>query len=148
MEQRHALIDALERALAHNYALALKTQNYHWNVTGQQFITLHAYFEELYTDLSTANDQLAERIIMLGDKVKATFLHFHEKSQFSLPCETFSSSEMLHDLLKDHQIMIQVLQETLKTAQQVGCEVTVDLMIQRLTVHEKTIWFMKSLLVS
>jgi starvation-inducible DNA-binding protein len=135
---------ALKKVLADNYALYLKTQNYHWNVEGPNFKPLHLLFEEQYTDLATANDTVAELIRGLGEKAPGTFEAFTKTTSIKAGNENLSDAQMLKDLIKDQGIMEKSLQQALEVAQKAGDEVVAGFMIERLTVHRKAAWMLKS----
>lgn len=140
------IAEGLKKALATSYALYLKTQNYHWNVEGEHFNALHAMFEEQYTDLAAAVDELAERIRALDFYAPGGLSAFAELSAIKdAPEKPAKATDMVKDLVKSHGQLIEVLNEVLETAQDGNDEVTTDLMIERLTIHEKTVWMLKSL---
>jgi starvation-inducible DNA-binding protein len=136
--------ESLKTVLANSYALYLKTQNYHWNVTGQNFKTLHDLFEEQYTDLATAIDEIAERIRSLGEKAPGTFSAYDKLSNIQSGNENADAKTMVQDLAESQNIMIQSLNESLKVAQTADDEVTIGLLIDRMTVHEKNTWMLNS----
>lgn len=142
--KNHQTIEALEKVLANSYALYLKTQNYHWNVVGPNFKELHLLFEEQYGELALAVDELAERIRALGSKVDGTFDHFKKLSTVKNGNKNAASSEMLSDLVGDHETLVKALQAGIKTSQEEGDEGTADLFIGRLKAHEKAIWMLQS----
>ncbi len=135
---------ALKKVLADNYALYLKTQNYHWNVEGPNFKPLHLLFEEQYTDLATANDTIAELIRGLGEKAPGTFEAFAKSTSIKPGNENASADQMLKDLIKDQGMMEKSLQQALDIAQKAGDEVVAGFMIERMTVHRKAAWMLKS----
>lgn len=138
------LIEALKKVLADNYALYLKTQNYHWNVEGAHFKSLHLLFEEQYTDLATAIDTIAELIRGLGEKAPATFDAYAKNTIIKAGNENASADQMVKELMEDQITIQKTLQTALEVAQKVGDEVVVGLMIERLTVHRKATWMLKS----
>lgn len=140
----HPLIDSLQKTLASSYSLYLKTQNYHWNVTGPNFSSLHQLFEEQYTDLATAIDEIAELIRSHGFKVPADLNLFFKDSVIGKGDENFSSTEMLKDLAADQDKIIKLLNDTLKLAQDSEDEVTTDAIVGRLAVHTKNRWMLES----
>jgi starvation-inducible DNA-binding protein len=135
---------ALKKVLADNYALYLKTQNYHWNVEGPNFKPLHLMFEEQYTDLAAANDTIAELIRGLGEKSPGTFEFFSKTTNIKPANENASAEQMLKELIKDQGVIEKTLQQALEVAQKAGDEVSADFMIERLTVHRKAAWMLKS----
>jgi starvation-inducible DNA-binding protein len=142
-----ATIEALKSALADTYALYLKTQNYHWNVEGSHFKPLHQLFEEQYKDLAEAVDTLAELIRGLGEKAPATFGAYAQITSIKDGDEDASAEQMIKDLLDDQATIQQTLQQTLETAQQASDEVVVNFMTERLTVHRKAAWMLRSMLI-
>lgn len=139
-------ISALQAVLADSYSLFVKTQNYHWNVEGPHFKSLHEMFEEHYRDLFEANDDIAERIRALGEKVDGSFGGFGKLSNLSAPDHTLDETGMVRDLFESHQQVMKSMKTALEAAQDAGDEVTADLMIGRLAVHEKTAWMLRSIL--
>lgn len=142
--KNHQTITALEKALASSYALMLKTHNYHWNVVGENFKSLHELFQGQYEELFEAIDEIAERIRALGSKVDATFENFAKLSGAKNPNKNLKNSEMIKDLLTDHEHLLKVLNDGVKTAQAESDEGTADLFIGRLKVHEKAIWMLEA----
>lgn len=141
------VVEGLKRVLADNYALYLKTQNYHWNVEGPRFRELHLMFEEQYTDLATAVDTAAELIRGLGEKAPGTFAAY-QNSGIKPGNENASAEQMVRELAADQQAIAKTLQSALEAAQKAGDEVVADYMIQRLTVHRKVAWMLMSTLES
>ena len=139
------LLSNLKKVLADSYALYLKTQNYHWNVTGSTFVMLHELFEEQYSDLAGAIDNIAERIRQLGNKIPATFTYFNSVKSIGDGREDFRAEQMVTDLAKDQQHMIDLLNTCMKNAQEKKDEVTLSLLIDRVKVHQKNMWILKSI---
>ncbi|WP_341794757.1 Dps family protein [Rickettsia endosymbiont of Rhinocyllus conicus] len=137
------VIKALEQVLADSYALYFKTQNYHWNVKGAEFRSLHLLFKGQYEDLAESLDELAERIRTLDAKVPA-LSNLIKLASISEPNPNASANEMLKSLVKDQDIIIDTLYKGLKIAQAEGDEGTADMIIGRIKVHEKNRWFLKS----
>ena len=144
MKKNHRTLANLEQTLTNSYALALKTQNYHWNVTGENVKSLHEMFGLQYEELSQAIDEIAERIRALGSKVDGTFEYFQKLSKIKSGNKNFSSSEILKDLAASHQVLVEDLKEGIKAAQAEEDEATADLLIGRSQVHEKAIWMIIS----
>ena len=138
------VVDALKNVLADNYALYLKTQNYHWNVEGANFRGLHLLFEEQYTDLTMAIDTVAELIRGLGEKAPGTFDAYTKNTTIKPGNENASAEQMVKELTDDQAVIQKTLQTALEAAQQVGDEVVAGFMIERLTVHRKAAWMLKS----
>ncbi len=135
----------LSKVLAETYAIYLKTQNYHWNVKGPLFHTLHAMFEEQYTELALAIDEIAERIRALGHPAPGSFSEFRELSQVNEETGSPTANEMILVLIADQATIVQTCKNVFPSAQQTNDEPTADLLIRRMQVHEKTAWMLKSL---
>ena len=144
MSSNISVAKSLKIVLANSYALYLKTQNYHWNVTGPNFSSLHGLFEEQYNDLFAANDEIAERVRSLGEKVPASFKAFDNDSEITDGDENAKADSMVKELADDQQVIMKLLQSTLKVAQEVDDEVTIGLVTDRMTVHEKNTWMLRS----
>lgn len=138
------VIDAMKHVLADSYALYLKTQNYHWNVSGPQFKTLHELFEEQYTDLTTAIDEIAELIRGLGEKAPGTFKAFQSLTKITDGDEDASAEQMVKDLVKDQDVLSETLNVALKAAQKAEDEVIIGALVDRLTIHRKNKWMLQS----
>jgi starvation-inducible DNA-binding protein len=138
------VVDALKTVLADNYALYLKTQNYHWNVEGPQFNALHLMFEAQYGDLALAIDTAAELIRGLGEKAPGTFDAYAKVTGIKPGNENAAATDMVKELAADQGTIMKTLQNALEVAQKAGDEVAADYMIQRLTVHRKAEWMLKS----
>ena len=141
---RQKVADSLSRALADTYILYLKTQNFHWNVTGPQFRTLHLMFEEQYTDLAGAVDEIAERIRALGAQAPGSFSQFSKLSSIQEATTVPSAQDMLRQLITDNETTDRTLRETANVADEVNDIVTADLVTERMAVHEKAAWMMRS----
>lgn len=141
---KQPLVEALKVVLADSYALYLKSQNYHWNVEGPYFKTLHLLFEEQYTDLAMAVDEIAERIRSLGDKAPGTFALYSKLKTISDGNENADSETMVKELMKDQEVISETLKSALEAAQEVGDEVTIGMMVDRMSTHEKNAWMLKS----
>lgn len=138
--------DALKRVLADTYALQLMTQNYHWNVEGPRFAELHTLFETQYTELFTAVDVIAERIRALGEKAPGSYTEFKKLSSISDGDSNLDETGMVRDLYLANQQLAQLLKKSLAEADKAGDDATVDVLTQRLAVHEKAAWMLKSTL--
>ena len=138
------LIEALKNILADNYALYLKTQNYHWNVEGPNFNVLHLLFEEQYRALAEAIDTAAELIRGLGEKAPGTFDSYVKRTCIKSGNENASAEEMVKELAEDQVLIQKTLQHCLELAQKVGDEVVGGFTIERLTFHRKASWKLKS----
>lgn len=138
------IVEALQIVLADSYALYTKTQNYHWNVEGPNFKTIHLLFEEQYTDLAAAIDTIAELIRGLGEKVQGTLETYIKNTSINSGNETLSANQMIKELIEDNNIVQKTLNNALKIAQEASDEVVIGFIIERLTIHRKTIWMLNS----
>lgn len=138
------VINHLQTALADTYALYLKTQNYHWHVTGPHFKPLHDLFEDQYNDLFQAVDDVAERITTLGGKAPASFEEFVELTNIQSGQKDLPSEQMVEDLRDDHQTVIETFRSVLHAAQEVDDEGTASLVGDRMADHEKMRWMLAS----
>ena len=138
------VINHLQTALADKYALYLKTQNYHWHVTGPHFKPLHDLFEDQYNDLFQAVDDVAERITTLGGKAPASFEEFVELTNIQSGQKDLPSEQMVEDLRDDHQTVIETFRSVLHAAQEVDDEGTASLVGDRMADHEKMRWMLAS----
>lgn len=136
------VITALTKTLASSYALYLKTQNFHWNVTGPNFSSLHSLFQTQYEDLAVAVDDLAERIRILGAKAPGSFSAFQKLSAVSDASGEEDAKGMVRTLHNDHLTVLEGLKSALKLAQEAEDEGSVGLLSERISVHEKTIWML------
>jgi starvation-inducible DNA-binding protein len=138
------VVSALSEILADTYALYLKTQNYHWNVTGPTFTMLHALFETQYNELALAVDVIAERIRALGHKAPASFSAFQRLTHIKDGHAEAKAHDMLQDLLTDHQTVMENLRKARIIADEVSDVGTVSLLEDRLGEHEKTAWMLNA----
>lgn len=141
------LVTELHKVLADMFMLYLKALNYHWNIEGPQFVSLHSLFESHYTDLAEALDTTAELIRGLGHKVDATVENYQKLSVIGSGDQTLSESSMIDDLIQGYQVMTETTEKALKSAQKEGDEVLINFFAERLTVYRKSIWMLKSCLV-
>ena len=142
---REQVAEGLKKFLADSYTLYLKTHNFHWNITGPQFQTLHTMFEEQYTELWTAVDDIAERIRALGQHAPGSYAAFSKLTSLKETEMVPKSDEMVRQLAEDHEAVVRTAREVLHPAQKAEDEVTVGLLTDRMTVHEKTAWMLRSL---
>lgn len=143
---RLAITDGLSRLLADTYTLYLKTHNYHWNVTGPMFQTLHLMFEAQYNELALAVDLIAERIRSLGEPAPGTYRQFAELSSIDEDDDVPEATEMIRRLVKGQEAVARTARSVFPAVEQAHDEATADLLTQRLQVHEKTAWMLRSLL--
>lgn len=144
--QRTQIADGLKVLLADSYTLYLQTHNFHWNITGPQFRDLHLMFEEQYIELADAVDLIAERIRTLGVAAPGTYKAFSELSNIKETEGVPSATDMLTTLTKGHEQVVKTCREVLKPAQQADDESTVSLVSDRMRLHEKTAWMLRSML--
>lgn len=143
-ENREAIANALSRVLADSYVLYLKTHNYHWNVTGKLFHSLHEQFEEQYTELADAIDEIAERIRALGFRTPGTYKEFQELTSIEEDTEYPEAMEMVRRLALGNEQVLRTAREALEPANKGEDEATIDLLTQRLNTHSKTAWMLRS----
>ncbi|MBX3496376.1 MAG: DNA starvation/stationary phase protection protein [Parvibaculum sp.] len=144
-KDRNEIAEGLSRVLADTYTLYLKTHNYHWNVTGPQFRTLHLMFEEQYRELWAATDEIAERIRALGEFAPGTYAEFGKLSTLQEDNGVPGAEQMVKNLVKGHEQVVKTARDLFKVASDADDEVTADLMVQRMQVSEKTAWMLRSL---
>lgn len=144
--QRKDIATGLSRLLADTYSLFLKTHNFHWNVTGSMFNTLHTMFETQYTELFTAVDEIAERIRALGEFAPGSFGSFKGLSAITDATGVPSATEMIKTLVQDNETVVRTAREVLPIAEKANDGPSVDLLNQRMQIHEKTAWMLRSML--
>jgi starvation-inducible DNA-binding protein len=145
-QDREKIVDGLARLLADTYSLYLKTHNFHWNVEGPMFNTLHLMFMEQYTELWNALDAVAERIRSLGYPAPGTNTEFARLTSIDETEGVPEAMEMVRLLVAGHEAVARTARATFPAAEKGGDESTADLLTQRLQVHEKTAWMLRSLL--
>ncbi len=143
---RKEIADGLSRVLADTYTLYLKTHNYHWNVTGPMFNTLHLMFETQYNELWMAVDLVAERIRSLGEFSPGSYKEFADLTSIDEAKGVPSAEEMIADLVAGHEACARTARSVFPVAEQGNDESTADLLTQRLQVHEKTAWMLRSMI--
>lgn len=143
---RKKIVQGLAQLLADSYTLYLKTHNYHWNVTGPMFQTLHGIFETQYTELALAVDLIAERIRSLGERAPGSFSEFGRLSTVKEAVGKPSAHEMIKDLVIGQEAVIKTAREVYPLTAEAKDEATSDLLTQRIQIHEKTAWMLRSLL--
>lgn len=144
--QSQKIADEMTHFLADTYALYLKTQNFHWNVTGPNFHSLHLMFEAQYNELAAAVDLIAERIRALKCSVPASFSQFMKLTSLKEDNNQLSTKDMLKHLMKDHETVAHHAYIILAKAQKAHDEATTDMLIERIREHEKTAWMLRSCL--
>jgi starvation-inducible DNA-binding protein len=142
---RQKLSGKLAAVLADTYNLYLKTQYYHWNVTGPHFHSLHEMFEEQYQDLAAAVDVLAERVRSLGMFAPGTFREFKELGEIKEDSQLPGDWEMMvNNLIRDNETLTRRCRDVMEVGEKANDGVTHDLMIERMGFHEKTAWMLRS----
>jgi starvation-inducible DNA-binding protein len=146
-KDRASIADGLSRLLADTYTLYLTTHNFHWNVTGPMFNTLHAMFMSQYTELWNAVDPIAERIRSLGHVAPGSYAQFGKLASIKdAPTVPPKAMAMVRILVEGHEAVARTARGILPLADKAGDEPTADLLTQRLTVHEQAAWMLRSLL--
>ena len=143
---RLAIVDGLSHVLADTYTLYLKTHNFHWNVTGPMFQTLHLMFEAQYSELAIAVDDIAERIRAMDSPAPATYAQFQRLSTIEDPVGELRAEQMIEQLLQGQEAVVRTLRDLFPTAEQAHDEPTADLLTMRMRVHEKNAWMLRALL--
>ncbi|RMX07211.1 DNA starvation/stationary phase protection protein [Allofranklinella schreckenbergeri] len=147
-KDRAAIASSLSRLLADTTTLYLTTHNFHWNVTGPMFNTLHAMFMDQYTELWNAIDPIAERIRSLGHFAPGSYAEFGRLTSLAdAPDQPPSALEMVRILIEGHESVARTARDIFPLAEKASDEPTADLLTQRLAVHEQTAWMLRSLLV-
>lgn len=147
-EQREKIAEGLSRLLADSYTLYLKTHNFHWNVTGPMFATLHTLFETHYTELAVAVDDIAERIRALGVAAPGSYQQFSALSSIDEETGVPSAEDMIRQLVEGQEAVVRTARSVFPLAEAAADEPTADLLTQRMQVHEKNAWMLRSLLES
>jgi starvation-inducible DNA-binding protein len=146
-KDRAAIAQGLSRLLADTYTLYLTTHNFHWNVTGPMFNTLHTMFMTQYTELWNAVDPVAERIRSLGHPAPGSYAQFSQLASVpDVPVTPPKAMEMVRILVQGHEAVARTARELFPVAEKASDEPTADLLTQRMTVHEQTAWMLRSLL--
>ena len=143
---RLSIAAELERVLADTFTLYLKTHNYHWNVTGPMFNTLHLMFEQQYNELWAAVDLIAERIRSLGAFAPGSYAQFAVLASITEAHGVPTAEQMLADLVSANEAVARTVRTALAAAETAGDKSTADLLTQRLPIHEKTAWMLRSML--
>jgi starvation-inducible DNA-binding protein len=144
--KRKEIAEGLSRLLADTYTLYLKTHNFHWNVTGPMFQTLHLMFETQYTELALAVDLIAERIRSLGFPAPGTYSEYVRLSSIEETPGVPKAEEMIRLLVAGQEAVARTARSVFPVADSASDEPTADLLTQRLQIHEKTAWMLRSLL--
>jgi starvation-inducible DNA-binding protein len=145
-KQRTKVAEGLSRLLADSYTLYLKTHKFHWNVTGPMFQTLHLMFETQYTELAMAVDLVAERIRALGFYAPGSYAEFSKLSSIKESEGVPKAEDMIRQLVEGQEAVVRTARSIFPIAEKAGDEATADLLTQRIQLHEKTAWMLRSLL--
>jgi starvation-inducible DNA-binding protein len=145
-KERKDIAEGLSKVLADTYTLYLKTHNFHWNVTGPMFQTLHLMFETHYNELALAVDLVAERIRALGFPAPGTYAEFSRLSSIQEEPGVPAAQDMIKKLVQGHEAVVRVARSVFPIAEKSSDQPTLDLLTQRMQVHEKTAWMLRSLL--
>ncbi|MFN9068330.1 MAG: Dps family protein [Bdellovibrionales bacterium] len=145
-KERKEISEGLSKLLADSYTLYLKTHNFHWNVEGPMFNTLHQMFMDQYTELWNALDLIAERIRALGHYAPGTYKQFVKLSSIEESDKVPKAQEMIKQLLQGHEVVARTARNVIEAAEAGNDEATLDLLTQIIQLHEKTAWMLRSLL--
>lgn len=145
-EDRQKIAEGLSRLLADSYTLYLKTHNFHWNVKGPMFQTLHLMFEGQYNELALAVDSIAERIRALGYPAPGTYHEFAKLTSIKEPTGVPAAKDMIHQLVEGQEAVVRTARSILPLIESAEDEVTSGLLAARMEIHEKTAWMLRSLL--
>lgn len=145
-QDRINVAEQLKRLLADSYTLYLQTHNFHWNVTGRQFRELHLMFEEHYTELAEAVDEIAERIRTLGVAAPGTYKAFAELSSIEEVDGVPNATQMIATLTQSHETVVRTCRAALAAAQEADDESSAAVVSDRMRIHEKTAWMLRALL--
>lgn len=145
-EDRRAIAKGLSNLLADSYTLYLKTHNFHWNVEGPMFNTLHLMFETQYTELALAVDLIAERIRALGFPAPGTYKEFGALSSIKEEFGPLNADQMIRSLIEGQEAVVRTARKIFEVVDAAHDEPTADLLTQRMQIHEKTAWMLRSLL--
>jgi len=145
-QDRQQIASGLSALLADSYTLYLKTHNYHWNVTGPLFNTLHTMFEAQYVELATAVDEIAERIRALGIDAPGSYRDFAELTSIQEAQGGESAEDMIRELVIGQETVVRTARAAFPAADKAHDEPTADLLTQRMQIHEKNAWMLRSML--
>lgn len=145
-KDRQEIAKGLANLLADTYTLYLKTQNFHWNVKGEMFYTLHLLFEQQYRELANAADTLAERIRALDYPAPGSFAQFSKLTDIKEATTVPAAKKMIEQLRADNETVARKARELFSVADDVGDDATADLLSERMGAHEKAAWMLRSLL--
>ena len=144
MSSNEHVVEALSKLLADTYTLYLKTHNYHWNVTGPMFNTLHTLFETQYTEYALAVDEIAERIRAIGARAPGSYTEFAELASVKEDRGSPPAMEMIKNLVADQEATVTSARKIVEVAEAAGDQATADLGVRRIETHEKNAWMLRS----
>jgi len=144
MSSKEQVVEALSGLLADTYTLYLKTHNYHWNVTGPMFNTLHTLFETEYTEYALAVDEIAERIRAIGARAPGSYTEFAELASVKEDRGSPPAMEMIRNLVADQEATAASARRIVEVAEAAGDQATADLGVRRIETHEKNAWMLRS----
>ena len=144
--QRKTIADGLSRLLADSYTLYLKTHNFHWNVVGPMFQSLHLLFETQYTELATAVDEIAERIRALGYPAPGSYAAFSQLTSVKEAIDVPDARQMITQLITDQETIVRTARDLFPSVESSLDQATLDLLTRRMLIHEKNAWMLRSLL--
>ena len=147
-EQRETIASGLSQVLADSYTLYLKTHNYHWNVSGPQFNTLHQMFEDQYSELAIAVDDIAERIRALGFDAPGSYRAYSQLTEIEEEDKVPVAEEMIRQLVIGQETVARNSRKVIEVAENAGDHPSADLLTQRVQLHEKNAWMLRSMLNS
>ncbi|WP_454722954.1 MULTISPECIES: Dps family protein [Cupriavidus] len=145
-KERKKIAEGLSKLLADTYTLYLKTHNFHWNVTGPMFNTLHLMFEAQYNELALAVDSIAERIRALGYPAPGTYKEYARLSSIAEEEGVPEATEMIRKLVEGQEAVVRTARSLFPVIDAAGDEPSADLLTQRMQTHEKTAWMLRSML--
>jgi len=144
MRSNKQVVEALSKLLADTYTLYLKTHNYHWNVTGPMFNSLHTLFETQYTEYALAVDEIAERIRAIGARAPGSYTEFAELASVKEDRGSPPAMEMISHLVADQEATAASARKVVEVAEAAGDQATADLGVRRIETHEKNAWMLRS----
>lgn len=139
-----SVAEALSRLLADSYTLYTKTHGYHWNVTGPMFTTLHTLFEQEYTELALAVDEIAERIRAVGEIAPGSYSQFTKLATVKEAKDVPKAEDMVRELVEDQQLIVKSAKKVIEAAEAAGDNASADLGVRRIEVHQKNAWMLRS----
>ena len=145
-KDREEMSEGLSKLIADTYTLYLKTHNFHWNVTGPMFNTLHLMFEQEYNEFALAVDLIAERIRALGFPAPGSYSEFSKLSSIKEENNVPPAEEMIKLLIHGNEAVVKTARTIFPVAERANDESTCDLLTQRMQVHEKTAWMLRSMI--